>query len=130
MNILSRSSGVFSFIYTSWKQTSGNWLVSIVNKFVPLLIVLSITILLFRAKNLPPLVPLWYAKPWGEEQLANPWWLTILPVTSLVIYLMNVIVSAYLTIEHLVFTQLLYTTSLVVSLLAFVTLLKILFLVT
>lgn len=100
------------------------------NKFVPILVLLSITILLSRAKDLPPLIPLWYAKPWGEEQLANPWWLTILPATSLIVYVINVLAGVYLTTEHLVFTQLLYFTSLVVSFLSFITLLKIVFLIT
>ncbi len=130
MKLLSHITTIFTFISGSWKQVSGNWLVSIVNKFVPLLIVLSIIMLLLRAKDLPTLVPLWYAKPWGEEQLASPWWLTVLPATSFIVYVANVIASAYLTAEHLVFTQLLYATSLVVSLLSFITLIKILFLVT
>ncbi|MBI3577552.1 hypothetical protein HY086_05945 [Candidatus Gottesmanbacteria bacterium] len=130
MKFLSSVTATLTFIRSSWKQASANWIVSVVDKFVPLLIVLSVAILILRAKDLPPMVPLWYAKAWGEEQLASPWWLIILPTTSLVVYVTNVIASAYLTAEHLVFTQLLYATSFIVTLLSFVTLVKILFLVT
>lgn len=130
MKFLSQTTDTLAFIRISWQQVSGNWLVSIVNKFVPTFIGLSIFMLLVRAKDLPLMVPLWYAKPWGEEQLSSPWWLIILPATSLVVYVINSIASAYLTAEHLVFTQLLYATSLIVTLLSFVTLLKILFLIT
>lgn len=29
--------------------------------------------------RLPPQVPLWYSKPWGEMQLATPAWLLVIP---------------------------------------------------
>lgn len=130
MKILSRVISGLRVVRAFRQQTSANWLVSVVNKFVPLLCFLSLAMLLWKANDLPPLVPFWYAKPWGEEQLANPWWLLVLPITSLVVYLLNMVAGAYLTAEHLVFTQLLYATSLFVAFLSFVTLAKILFLVT
>lgn len=130
MNLFPSVIDAVRLVRKGWSESSANWLVSLVNKFVPLLLVLSVLLLLLRAKDLPPQVPLWYAKPWGGEQLANPWWLLVLPVGSLVAYLVNVVVSAYLTSEHLVFTQLLYATSLVMAFLSFITLAKILFLVT
>ena len=30
---------------------------------------------LMLGRDLPPQVPLFYSRPWGEEQLANPQWL-------------------------------------------------------
>jgi len=35
--------------------------------------------------KLPPLVPLWYSRPWGEEQLANPAFLWVIPAAILVL---------------------------------------------
>jgi hypothetical protein len=35
----------------------------------------GIGIWLIFHKSLPPLVPLFYSRPWGEEQLVNPLWL-------------------------------------------------------
>ncbi len=130
MNVFSSIKSSAIYLRSLQKQASANWLVSVVNKFVPIIVLLSVILLLLRAKDLPPVVPLWYAKPWGEEQLTSPWWLTVLPATSLITYIINVVASAYLTVQHLVFTQLLYATALMVSLLSFVTLIKILLLVT
>jgi hypothetical protein len=33
-------------------------------------------------QRLPPEIPLWYSRPWGEEQLASPNWLVMGPVLS------------------------------------------------
>lgn len=38
----------------------------------------------FWAK-LPPLVPLWYSRPWGEDQLARPVWLWVIPAIVVVL---------------------------------------------
>lgn len=118
------------YIFTKWKEFSGNWLVSIINKFVLLCILVSLGITLWRWQLLPPAVPLWYTKPWGTDQLAHPYWLFLLPIGSILIYVINVIASAYITADYLVFTQLLFLTSFLVSFLSLITLVQILFLVT
>jgi len=43
---------------------------------------MSLGILLVYARHFPPQVPLWYSRPWGEEQLTSPIWLLILPGLS------------------------------------------------
>lgn len=116
-------------ILTAWQLLSKNWIISMVNKFVIIAIILSVVILIWRFKSLPPQVPLWYQRPWGEDQLASPYFLILLPVGSGIIYLANGIISIYHMKDHLVFTQILFLTSLVVTLLSFITLVKILFLV-
>ncbi len=107
-----------------------NWFISLVHKFILVLFILSIGLLLWRWRVLPPMVPLWYSRPWGADQLASPYWLFILPVASLILYGINFLVGIYVTGEYLIFTQMLFLSSLVVSLLSFVALMKILFLVT
>lgn len=118
------------YIYTKWKEFSGNWLVSLVNTFVLVCVLISLGVIVWRWHLLPPAVPLWYTKPWGTDQLANPYWLFILPIGSLLIYVINVIASVYITADYLVFTQLLFLTSFLVSFLSLITLVQILFLVT
>ncbi len=113
----------------SWRLISNNWIVGTVNKFVILATALSIAVLLWRFRALPPEVPLWYQKPWGEDQLASPYFLLLLPIGAIGIYFVNGIISIYFTKDHLVFTQILFMTSLLVALLSFITLVKILFLV-
>jgi len=52
-------------------------------------ILLQSSLILTTSSSLPPLVPLFYSRPWGEAQLA-PWtFLWILPGLSLAISLLN-----------------------------------------
>ncbi len=112
----------------SWKILSSNWIITIVNKLVFLLFVSSIVLILWRWRQLPPQVPLFYSRPWGADQLAHPLWLFLLPLGSLFWYGANSLIAIYITHEYLVFMQTLYLTSLITSLLSFVTLFNILFL--
>lgn len=130
MIVIAKPSAVFKKLSSGWKLLSQNWLVSIVNKFVLAIFILSLIVIIWRFRLLPPQVPLWYDKPWGNDQLANPLWLFVLPFGSIIIYLANIILSIYFTSELLIFTQTLFLTSLTVSLLSFITLVKIIFLVT
>ncbi|OGG31212.1 hypothetical protein A3A63_02565 [Candidatus Gottesmanbacteria bacterium RIFCSPLOWO2_01_FULL_46_9] len=117
-------------INTAWAAIKTNWLIQLVNKIVIVVTICSIAAIILRWNKLPPLVPLWYSRPWGADQLAPPVWLFILPVGSILLYGINITISIYLTAEYLIFTQVLFLTSLLVSLLSCITLIKILFLVT
>ncbi|MBU1327178.1 hypothetical protein KKB64_04915 [Patescibacteria group bacterium] len=79
---------------------------------------------------LPPAVPLWYSRPWGEEQLAHPGWLFLLPFSSLCIYLTNVGAATTITQDHPTFTKVLQLTSILVNIMTLATLINILFIVT
>ncbi len=100
-----------------------------VNTFVVLTVLGSGIVIIWRWSLLPPLVPIWYSRPWGLDQLAHPMWLFLLPLGSLLWYVTNVFLAVYVTHEYLIFTQTLFLTSLVTSLLSFLALVKILFLV-
>ncbi len=113
-----------------WNNVKTNWLIRISQRFIFLLFLLSLGMLLWKLAGLPPKVPLWYSRPWGEDQLAHPFWLFLLPISTLVWYGINFLVAMYMLSEYLLFTQMLFVSSLVVSLLSFLTLIKILFLVT
>lgn len=107
-----------------------NWIVSLVNKFVFLFAILSLVLIAWRWNKLPPHVPLWYSRPWGEDQLATPYWLLLLPAGAIFWYIVNIVLATYLSEEYRIFAQLLFLTSLLVSFLSFITLVKILFIVT
>lgn len=107
-----------------------NWLIALVHKFVLILFVLSVGFLLWRWSSLPPQVPLWYSRPWGLDRLAPSYALILLPVSSMVVYGINVFISVYFLTDYLIFTQMVFVSSLIVSLLSFFALIKILFLVT
>ena len=108
---------------------NANWVISVCTKATILLFLACIVAILIKWKGLPPQVPLWYAKPWGNERLADPIYLFLLPLGSIIGYIVNTTIGLYVTHEYLVFTQLLFITSLLVSLLSFLTLTKILLLV-
>lgn len=44
---------------------------------------------IFRFSSLPPQIPLFYSKPWGEDQLADSWLIFILPLTMNVFFFSN-----------------------------------------
>lgn len=116
-------------IKTVFRQVNSNWVVSVSSKGTFILIAASIIALILRWNNLPKEVPLWYAKTWGEDRLASPLWLILLPLGSLFWHVTNLCIAVFVTYEYLVFTQLLFITSFLVSLLSFATLTKILLLV-
>lgn len=118
------------FILTVWRGLSNNWIMALANKFVVIFFILGMILIVSRWTSLPPQLPLWYAKPWGDDQLAWRGWIFILPVGALLIYLVNLILSVYLAAEYLIFAQILALTSLVVSLMSLIALAKIIFLVT
>ncbi len=114
----------------AWKMIQSNWLIQLTHKFVVLFVVASIGIIVWRWNRMPPLIPLWYSRPWGADQLAPPVWLFILPIGSLCIYFINLVIGMYVTAEYLIFTQMLFISSFVVNFLSFVTLLTVIFIIT
>ena len=110
-------------------MTETNWVIMLSRRLTIACIVVSAIILLWRYQTLPPLVPLWYGKPWGADRLAHPLWLLLLPVASLIILIINTIASRTITRDMLIFSQILAATALLVSILSLVTLAKIVFLV-
>lgn len=51
-------------------------------------------------KNLPPLVPVFYSKPWGTDILVKPIYLLILPGFSVFVLLLNLILSLTISAEN------------------------------
>ncbi len=126
MNILIQK---LSSLGMLWGMGEQNWFLSLSKKLVLLNILVSIALLFWRYRTLPPLVPLWYGKPWGVDRLAHPLWLVLLPAGSLIVLIINTTLSRILTRDMLIFNQILAATALIVAILSLVTLTKILFLV-
>jgi hypothetical protein len=116
--------------HESWNTITNNWIIRVVHKSVIACVIISILFIVWRWGQLPSLVPLWYSRPWGADQLAPPIWLFLLPLGGLLIYFINLALSMYITAQYLIFTQMLFLSSLLVNILSLVTLVKILFLIT
>jgi len=97
-------------------------------------LLVQISLILFFWSKLPPEVPLFYSRPWGKEQLVNPWFLFLLPGLTLVIFLFN---FAFLTLvktrldekDRNLLTKIIETANFAFSLFCLITLTKIILLV-
>jgi len=45
---------------------------------------------LFKAKSIPPQIPLFYSRPWGQDQIADRWLLIIIPLLMNFFYFLNI----------------------------------------
>lgn len=76
---------------------------AILTNLVTLTVCLAVAVcvpIAFRTK-LPPEIPLWYSKPWGEGQLAKPVWLAMGPVLSAGVGIISHLTARKLTGEKL-----------------------------
>lgn len=91
---------------------------------------LPLIILIFWAVNLPRLpyeLPLFYSLPWGESQLATQIQFTILPSLSIAVTLTNLVILSQLHDSQKITKRILSSSSLVVSILLFISAIKIMF---
>lgn len=130
MKLLQSVGVLVTEVLTSWHQLQTNWLINLVGKIVVILSIVSLLFLAWSWRSLPPAVPLWYSRPWGNERLASSLWLVILPLGSFFWFITDIIIATFISRDYPVFTRVLFLSSLLVSFMALVTLTKIIFLVT
>lgn len=118
------------YFYKTWLSQHANWILKSTTIIVLILFCISILFLIFKWGRLPQEIPLWYSRPWGEDQLAHPAWLLLFPMASLAWYFFNAILGATVSRDNLIFLQSLYLTSLLLSILSCIALVKIVSLVT
>lgn len=116
-------------------QQSGSWIKKMI---IPnnlwtvslLLILLAFIITLASQAELPPKVPLFYSRTWGDEQLAEKIFLFLFPVFSLFFLLINYLLSKFFNKKRDDFIPSLCSFfSFLFSLMAFFSLIKIILLV-
>lgn len=90
----------------------------------------QLLILIYFWGKLPPEVPLFYSRPWGQEQLSFPFGLFILPFVSFLVILVNLIVASLIPGEEKLPSQLLIIFATVFNFFCLVTLFKIVTLIT
>jgi hypothetical protein len=118
------------FITTTLNNQKTNWIYMLSTWLVPLTFFITVGLILWHWSSLPPLVPLWYSKAWGTDRLAPVIWLFLPPLMSLVWHAINLLLSVYVTREHYVFSQVLFITSIFVTVFSLIAVINILFLVT
>lgn len=86
-------------------------------------------IIVWYWRTLPPQVPLWYSKPWGDERLASPWLLFLPLLSSVIVYGINLTAVIRFASNHPMFARVLLLTSVLISLLSGITVVRIVTLV-
>lgn len=80
-------------------------------------------------RSLPPKIPFWYSKPWGEERLGPPYLLLIPILSALMVYAINRTMIAKNAQNHPMFARALSICSLFVSILSGMIVIRILTLI-
>ncbi len=75
-------------------------------------ITLCVGLWMVFSKVLPPQIPIWYGRPWGESQLAGPVWLLTIPTFISFIGVFNLVVGKLLARDQ-VLTGLLLSSGMV-----------------
>ena len=94
-----------------------------------LIIFSTFSFLIYQFSRLPPEVPLFYSRSWGEEQLARREFLFLLPSFSLIVLVLNLFAASRIFSKEKLLARILLWSAAVFSLLAAITLLKIILLV-
>jgi len=90
---------------------------------------LFFAVFIFKWRTLPRQLPLFYSLPRGEDQLGSPEVLLILPLLSLVIFIMNFLIGATIYSSEKLAAKLLVIAGAVSTILFFITFVKIIFLI-
>jgi len=94
------------------------------------IIFVGFLVILLKQSSLPNFVPLFYSRPWGEEQLAPRNWLFLIPFSSFVVFIFSNQIGKFLRKKNGDFLPFVLSgISLLFSILGTVTLLKIIFLI-
>ena len=72
--------------------------------YIFFLIIISLlgqsALLLITWGQLPPVVPIFYSKPWGDLMLAAPIYLWLLPGVTLIFFILNYFIAIYILREY------------------------------
>lgn len=78
---------------------------------------------------LPPQLPFFYSKPWGGEQLVQPFSLFILPLLGLIVFFGNLTLMSFISRKELLIRHILIISIFIFNLLSLITLVQIIRLV-
>jgi hypothetical protein len=105
-------------------------LISLVVKLSFIINGLELLILVIVWRFIPPQVPLFYSRPWGDEQLVDKIILFFIPAVSLVFNIINLLLGNYFLGKEKLLAKFFIFTNFLINLLLIITLVEILFLTT
>lgn len=75
----------------------------------------------FKLRKIPPQIPLFYSRPWGEYQLTDWWFIFLLPILMNLLYFLNLYLSKkFFGTNHFVKTVIKYLNLFIVIVFTFV----------
>ncbi len=95
-----------------------------------ILLGLSFIISAFFFRKLPPLIPLFYSLPWGEEQLVRSYNLMLIPFSQVVFFIINYLFSITILKKESLLVQIILWSTTIFGLAGLIALIKIVLLVT
>lgn len=96
----------------------------------PVLILIMTILIVMYLSQLPPKLPFFYSRPWGEEQLVKPIYLFMLPISALFWYVSSILLIHVQTYQYRVFAQILLIAQAILSIAMIYVLIRIMLLVT
>lgn len=86
--------------YDTQARISSDKLVFYVFLFVVLSILGQVSLILINWGQLPPVVPIFYSRPWGDLMLASPFYLWILPGVTFLFFTINYFLALYILRDY------------------------------
>lgn len=80
-------------------------------KFLAAANVLQIALIAWRYRFLPEQIPFFYSKPWGEAQIADIWYILLLPIYMNCMFFINSQISKRYFSTNTLFTKMLAITN-------------------
>ena len=94
-----------------------------------ILFIFQLVLIIWFYNQLPPQIPIFFSRPWGESWLASSSSIFILPLYSLVIFLLNYFLVLFYHQKKFLLSQLLVIFAFIISLFSTVSVIKIISLV-
>jgi len=94
-------------------------------RFNIILIVVQIILIIWFFKDLPPEIPLYFSRPWGEAWLAQTTFIILLPLFSLFIALINYFLALFYYQKKAFLSKLLVVFSFIISLFSTISIIQI-----
>lgn len=126
MSFLSKISFSITRIGLFWQEKIN----SQIFRWTLFLILIQSSLLFFKFNDLPPEIPLYYSRPWGDAQLANVSSIFILPALSLGVLIINNILAVFFLKSVQLLSRLLVITTLAFAFISAVAVFQIIWLIT
>jgi hypothetical protein len=94
------------------------------------LLIFGLVIFVIKVRSLPPLLPLFYHRPWGEAQFGSPLHLGLICLAGIVVFFINLSFAIKLYQNNQILSRILVWMSTLIAFLCAMTLLRVILLIT